>query len=49
LLPVSDDDLAVKQIFSLLVFRFGAAPAAVIELDHTEGTTRHASPVLAEI
>lgn len=49
LLPVSEDEVTVKQIFSVLVFRFGAAPAAVIELDHTEGTTRHAPPVLAEI
>jgi|SRR5579864_1410049 len=49
LLPVSEDDDRVNQIISLLVFRFGSKQPATIALDQTEGTTRHAEPVLAEV
>ncbi|HEV3174702.1 MAG TPA: PAS domain-containing protein [Stellaceae bacterium] len=48
LLPLTTDGRQVDQILTLLVFRLGTGLAAVIELDHTEGTTRHAGPVLAD-
>jgi len=48
LLPLTTDGREVDQIISLLVFRLGTGLPAVIELDHTEGTTRHAGPILAE-
>jgi hypothetical protein len=48
LLPLTTDGEQVEQIISLLVFRLGTGAGAVIELDHTEGTTRHAGPILAE-
>ncbi len=48
LLPLTTDGERVDQIISLLVFRLGTGFPAVIELDRTEGTTRHAEPVLAE-
>ena len=49
LLPVSHDDDHVNQVISLLVFRFGSKRPATIELDHMDGATSHAEPVLAEI
>jgi hypothetical protein len=49
LLPVSEDDEHVNQIISLLVFRFGSKQPETIALDRTEGTTRHATPVLADV
>jgi len=48
LLPLTTDGEHVDQIISLLVFRLGTGLPAVIELDRTEGTTRHAGPVLAD-
>lgn len=48
LLPLTTDGAQVDQIISLLVFRLGAGLPAVIELDHTEGTTTHAGPILAD-
>ena len=48
LLPLTTDGLRVDQIVWLLVFRLGTGVPSVIELDHTEGTTRHAGPILAE-
>ena len=49
LLPVSEDDDNVNQIISLLVFRFGSKQPMTIALDQTEGTARHAEPVLADV
>ncbi len=48
LLPLTTDGQHVDQIISLLVFRLGTGLPAVIELDRTEGTTKHAGPVLAD-
>lgn len=48
LLPLTTDGRQVDQIVTLLVFRLGTRLPAVIELDQTEGTTKHAGPVLAE-
>ena len=48
LLPLTTDGEHVDQIISLLVFRLGTGLPSVIELDRTEGTTRHAGPVLAD-
>ncbi len=48
LLPLTTDGQRVDQIISLLVFRLGTGLPAVIELDRTEGTTKHAGPVLAD-
>ncbi|HXP73317.1 MAG TPA: PAS domain-containing protein [Stellaceae bacterium] len=48
LLPLTTDGTQVDQIISLLVFRLGTGLPAVIELDHTEGTTTHAGPILAD-
>jgi hypothetical protein len=48
LLPLTTDGAQVDQIISLLVFRLGTGLPAVIELDQTEGTTRHAAPILAD-
>src|SRR5215471_10738193 len=48
LLPLTTDGRQVDQIITLLVFRLGTGLPAVIELDRTEGTTRHAGPILAE-
>jgi hypothetical protein len=48
LLPVTTDGRQVDQIITLLVFRMGTRLPAVIELDHTEGTTSHAGPILAD-
>jgi hypothetical protein len=48
LLPLTTDGRDVDQIITLLVFRLGTGLPAVIELDRTEGTTRHAGPILAE-
>ena len=48
LLPLTTDGQDVDQIITLLVFRLGTGLPAVIELDRTEGTTRHADPILAD-
>ena len=48
LLPLTTDGRQVDQIITLLVFRLGTGLPAVIRLDQTEGTTRHAGPILAE-
>ena len=48
LLPLTTDGRHVDQIISLLVFRLGTGLPSVIELDHTEGTTKHAAPILAD-
>ncbi len=48
LLPLTTDGPHVGQIISLLVFSLGTSLPAVIELDRTEGTTKHAGPVLAD-
>ncbi|HLJ20454.1 MAG TPA: PAS domain-containing protein [Stellaceae bacterium] len=48
LLPLTTDGEQVEQIITLIVFRLGAGLPAVIELDRTEGTTRHADPILAD-
>ncbi len=47
-LPLTTDGRQVDQIITLLVFRLGTGLPAVIQLDQTEGTTRHAGPILAE-
>jgi len=49
LLPLTTDGREVDQIITLLVFRLGTGPFAVIELDHADGATTHAGPILAEI
>jgi hypothetical protein len=48
LLPLTTDGQQVDQIITLLVFRLGTGLPAVIELDRTEGTTKHADPILAD-
>jgi hypothetical protein len=48
LMPLTTDGSQVDQIITLLVFRLGTGLPAVIELDRTEGTTKHAGPILAE-
>ena len=48
LLPLTTDGRHVDQIISLLVFRLGTGLPSVIELDRTEGTTKHADPILAD-
>jgi hypothetical protein len=48
LLPLTTDGTQVDQIITLLVFRLGTGRPAVIELDQTEGTTKHAGPILAD-
>ena len=48
LLPLTTDGREVDQILTLLVFRSGTGLPQVIELDQTEGTTKHAGPVLAD-
>ncbi len=48
LLPVTTAGRYADQIITLLVFRLGTGFPAVIELDRTEGTTKHAGPILAD-
>lgn len=48
LMPLTKDGARVDQIISLLVFHFGSPRPMSIELDRTEGTTRHRGPILAE-
>ncbi len=48
LLPLTTDGEQADQIITLIVFRLGTGLPAVIELDHTEGTTKHAAPILAD-
>lgn len=48
LLPLTTDGQHVDQIITLMVFRLGTGLPAVIELDRTEGTTKHAGPILAD-
>lgn len=47
LLPLSDDDNRVNQIFSLLVFHHGARQPAVIALEGAEKHRRHPPPIVA--
>ena len=48
LLPLTTDGQQVDQIITLIVFRLGTGLPAVIELDRTEGPTKHAGPILAD-